>query len=188
MKKYVKYFVLLTIFLLMFSCAAIKSVHYVGEKESIFNGSSKKISIWTYEKQVIYLKPIDDYTAIASTLEWDKSKMLFSASNAHILITTLGDHKFLNIKEDSLYTILKLVPSSDGHFVLFTINEDSIKKDIEESRIKIKDRKNFDYNLDLSKEELDNYISENINSLFDYTVAGVIIPIIGLQKLNANKK
>ena len=188
MKKYVKYFVLLTIIQLMFSCAAIKSVHYVGKKESVFNGYSKEISIWKYEKQVIYVKPIDDYIAITSTLEWDQSKKLFSASNAQILITNIGDHKFLNIKEDSLFTILKLAPSSDGQLVLFTINEEKIKKDIEESRIKIKDRKNFDYNLDLSKEELDNYISENINSLFDYTISGVVSPIIGLQKKDAKKK
>ena len=73
--------------------------------------------------------------------------------------------------------------SPGGEFVIFTVDKDKMKKDVESKKIKvIKSQIEEIFELDMSKAELDKYVKENMKTLFDSDFVGVIKPIVGIEK------
>lgn len=178
--------ILLSIYVLA-SCTRMQSEHYVGTKEPLFKEllkfkDARQVSVWKFKDDVFYVKPLDEYSAIASTLKWDQSQDAFKIINKQLVVTKIDDHMFLNLKEDGLYTILRIayaLASSDDQLVLFSVKEDKLKEDIQTGKIKIKMSTDKDtYILDVTKKKLDTYISKNINNLFDFNAAGIITLLV----------
>lgn len=165
------------------SCASLKSKYYVGEIEPIDEEEMIEESIWQYNDKVFFLRAIDSTTVIASSLDWRESEKAYKVITSQVVITTLDEHLFLNLKEEKedLYTILRLIPSMDGEMVILTVDKEKIEKHIKEGRVKAT-KAGDDFILNLTKKELDVYIRENLNDLFDYDVAGVIRPIKGFEE------
>ncbi|MEA3346863.1 MAG: hypothetical protein U9Q21_02100 [Candidatus Auribacterota bacterium] len=169
--------------LFLTSCASLKSKHYVGIKEPIEKEDLEEESIWQFEDKVFYVRALDPATAIASSLKWDDSKKEYKIITTQVVLTKLDEHLFLNLKgeKEDLYTILRLTGSMDGTMIIFTVDDEEIEKHIKEGKVKaIKKGDNFI--LELTKEELDSYVRENLNNLFDYDIAGIIKPLKGFKE------
>jgi hypothetical protein len=181
-KKTINMIVFCMLSLGMASCASLKSKHYVGEKESGAEKDLKKETIWQFQEKVYYVRAIDPQTLIASTLEWNDEKKKYEVKTSQIVISKLNENLFLNLKpeKEDLYTILRLSPSTDKIMAIFTVDSDIIQKHMKEGRVKAV-KKGDDFILELSKEQLDKYVQENINDLFNYKNAGIIKAIKGFK-------
>ena len=154
------------------SCSSLKSQYYVGEKMPISEEELSKESVWKFGDDVFHVQQVDTNTLIASTIEWDKENQKHTVSTRQLVLSELGDVIFLNIKEDNLYTILRLVGGDDGSLVLLTVDSDKVEKDIAEGNIKA-EKIDHDIITNCSKKELDQYVLENIQTLFSLDSACV---------------
>lgn len=158
--------------LFLSSCYTLHSKHVVGEKKLIENKKIDAEGRWQFEDKDFFTRVIGHGTLVGSSLGWDETKKEYKASNVQIVLTQLDDTNFLNIKEskDDLYTIYRMDYSGDGSIVVYTIKEETMDRHIKEGKVKATKTKynNSSYILELTKEELDIYIQENINNLFDY--------------------
>lgn len=172
----------LVFMLFISSCAKLKSYHYVGEKEKIPTDELKTETIWQYEDDVFYVRILDSLNVIVSSLEWDKSIQGYKVINYDVVFTKLGDDSFLNIKEaDGYYNILRMAGSEDGTIVFFTANEKQLEKDMKQGVIKAT-KSESEFILDIKKQDLDKYVSENINRLFKVKTPGIIKPLVSIEK------
>jgi hypothetical protein len=130
----------------------MKSKYYVGQKEPIDGKDIEKDSIWQVMDNVFYLRVIDPETLKASTLEWNASRNRYETKTFEVVLTKLDEHFFLNLK-----------------------------KDMKEGKLKALKKGKYDFILQLTKEELDNYVRQNMNELFDYDSPGIIKPLKGFK-------
>ncbi|MCP3898755.1 MAG: hypothetical protein GY707_03365 [Desulfobacteraceae bacterium] len=178
---------------ILMSCSSLKSEHYVGEKLPIHELLQKE-SIWQFKDTVFYVRTGGDsheFVTTATALQWNELKNKYDIKTSKIVLTKLpnkdvdvDDSRFLNLKndKDDLYTILRLIPANnDKDLIIFTVNDNVIEKHIKEGKVKAVE-KSKDFILKLTKEELDNYIKENLNEIFDYSAAGIIQPIKGFKE------
>ncbi|MCK5543209.1 MAG: hypothetical protein KAI40_11010 [Desulfobacterales bacterium] len=190
-KIIVKLFCCTMISLFLVSCSSLKSEHYVGQKLPIHEELEEE-SIWQFEDKVFYVRvvsPANSPIITASSLQWNKLKNKYEIKTSQVTVTELkiddaDDSLFLNLKEEKegLYTILRLIPSSsDKDMVIFTVDKGTIKKHIKEGKVKAV-KKGDAFILKLTKEELDSYIRENLNEIFDYGGAGIIKPLKGFNE------
>ena len=157
--------------LFLSSCYTLQSKHVVGEKNIIEYKKIDAENRWQYKDEDFFTRVIGPGTLVGSSLRWDESKKEYKASNGQIVLTQLDETNFLNIKGDKedLYTIYRMDYSGDGSIVVYTIKEETMDRHIKEGKVKAtKTKNNNSYILELTKEEIDIYIQENINNLFDY--------------------
>ena len=155
------------------SCSSLKSQYYVGEKQPITEEDLKEESIWKIGEDVFNVRVVDTNTVIASSMKWDERTNKHIVSSSQLVLSELGHTKFLNVKDDDLYTILRLVGGSDGDsFAFLTVDAHKVERDIAEGKVKAH-KEGSDIIMDGSKEELDAYIQENINTLFSVEGAGI---------------
>lgn len=173
------------------ACSRMQSAHYPGTKEPLFEellalDDARQVSVWKYDDDLFYVKPVDKSSAIAATLQWDASQETFQVVSRQLLITRIDDHLFLNIKEDGLYTILRMAfahTSDNDPIVLFTVKEAKLKADMAAGKIKTKPSTDKDtYVLDVSKKTLDTYIRRQGDDLFDFDSAGTIRLLVEPQE------
>ncbi|MCP3899988.1 MAG: hypothetical protein GY707_09780, partial [Desulfobacteraceae bacterium] len=129
-----------------------------------------------FDDKIFFVNVVDSSTLIASTMKWNETKKEHEVIKSEIVLTELEgpDAYFLNFKEEGLYTIVLLAPTkNERDYLVYTINEDAIKKHIKEEKVKAV-RKGNDYILKLSKEDLDKYVRENFYTLFSLGGAGII--------------
>jgi len=151
------------------SCASLKCKYYPGKLAAEKNLIGRKM-LCTFGSTAFNVNILSSEDIVMARLEWDAQKKEFKAINNKVLLSELENgYLFLNILgDDGLYTILKC-SAREKWIVFYTIKEEKIKKDIESGRIKATvNDKDSKYVLDLSKEELDKYLAENIDTLFDY--------------------
>jgi len=195
-KLIIKFFCTAIISLSLSSCSTMKSEHYVGEKIPVQEDFAEE-SIWQFEDTVFYVRTLgsgESATITASSLLWNKSEKKYKVKTAQVIITKLetGDTDesyFLNLKDEKegLYTILHLVPSTNERdMVFFTIDTGTMRDHITEGKIKAVEQKDA-FILKCSKEELDNYIRENLTEIFDFGGAGILKSLKGFKKMNSNK-
>jgi hypothetical protein len=160
----------------------MKSKYYVGQKEPIDGKDIEKDSIWQVMDNVFYLRVIDPETLKASTLEWNASRNRYETKTFEVVLTKLDEHFFLNLKKENeeLYIILRMSASPQG-MALFTVKDKKIEKDMKEGKLKALKKGKYDFILQLTKEELDNYVRQNMNELFDYDSPGIIKPLKGFK-------
>jgi len=182
-RKITKIFACCVFCLGIVSCASLKSKHYVGKKELGAEKDLKKETIWQFQEKVYYVRAVDPETLIASTLEWNDEKKKYEVKTSQIVISKLNENLFLNFKpeKEELYTILRFSPSTEQIMAVFTVDGDIISKHIEEGKVKAV-KKGDDFILELTKEELDKYVKENLNELFDYKHSGIIKAIKGFKE------
>ena len=180
-------FVLASFLLFIFfisSCNQLKSKYYIGEKETIPMKELKSETIWQFGDDVFYLRILDSLNVIASSLEWQESDKEYKVKTFEVIFTNLDEAKFLNVKgEDGMYTLLRMVGADDGTIVFFTVNEEFMKNEIKQGQVRAKED-GSDYILDISKQELDNYVAKNINDLFSIKTPGIIKPLVNITKEN----
>ncbi len=172
-------------------CTRMQSAHYPGTKEPLFEellalDDTRQVSVWKYDDDLFYVKPLDKYSAVAATLQWNASQETFEVARRQLVITRIDDHFFLNIKEDGLYTILRMAfahTSGNDPIVLFTVKEAKLKADMAAGKIKTKPSTDKDtYVLDVSKKTLDTYIRRQGDDLFDFDSAGTIRLLVEPQE------
>lgn len=169
MKKMLSSFLLIVMVAGLCSCASLKSKYYPG-KVAVEKGLIGKKMLCIFGDAAFNVNVLSCDDIVMARLEWDDQKKEFKAVNNKAVLSELGKgYLFLNILgDDGLYTILKCTPR-EKWIVVYTIKEEKIKKDIESGRIKATvNDKDSKYVLDLSKEELDKYLEENVDTLFDY--------------------
>lgn len=169
---------LLAICLLSASCSSLKSSYYVGEQQPISNIDLTTNSVWQIEDVVYFVRVIDPNTVVTSSVKWDQDALKHTLSTYPLVLSKLGDTLFLNVKRDDLYTILRMIPSVDDSFVLLTIDSDKMEADIAAGKIKAR-KEGSDIITDCSKEELDQYVKDNLATLFDLNVSSVAKLISG---------
>jgi hypothetical protein len=167
---------LLALCFLSSSCSSLKSPYYIGEKQPMEGLSTD--SVWQTGNAVSFVRVVDSNTVVASWVKWDKNSQKHTLSTSPLVLSKLGDTLFLNVKEDDLYTILRIIPAPDGSMVLLTVDSDKVKADIAAKKIKAH-TENSDIITDCSKEELDQYVKDNLPTLFDLNSSGVARLISG---------
>lgn len=155
--------------LFLSSCYTLQSKYIVGERTPIENKKIDTEDRWQCDDKEFFTRVIGPETLIMSTLGWDKEKKEYRAKNAQIVLTKLHETNFINLKgnKEDLYTIFRMETSGNGSPVLYTIKNETMEEHIKEDKVKAV-KKDGRYILEITKEEMDSYISENINSLFDY--------------------
>ena len=179
MIKFTKALMCPFLFLAIASCTQLKSVHFVGTKLPAFEEYKRDVSIWKNDSNVFYVMPINDYEASVATLEWDKDLSQFKQQEYQIIISEIGDHRFLNVRSGGLFTIVRMAGAIDNQLVIFEASETNLKQDIKGGLLKIKQNSNKNvFQLDMSKQELDSYVEANIASLFEHSSVAIITPIV----------
>ena len=155
--------------LLLTSCNFLKSEHYPGKPIDIEEKDIGKEMVWKMNKDNIYHTVILDKQLITvGNLEWDKEQQIFLAVNQDIILSKLGDSCFINIVDnDGMYRILKFSMSSDSTLVVYTVDKNKIENFIDSGKIHASVVDN-NIILDLSKIELDAFINEYGNEIFNY--------------------
>lgn len=147
------------------SCSELRSQYYVGELVPIEEAELGEESIWQLGCEVYYVRCIDTNHGVAATLEWDNGKDEYTVISYPLIISELGDHVFLNVKKDDYYTILRVAGSCGNSAMLFTVDEEVMKKAIADGSVKAH-ASNGHIILDGTKEEQDEYIANNIHTVF----------------------
>lgn len=175
--------------LLLVSCTQMRSEYYVGEKEPVFEEYEDDVSVWKRESKVFYVKPIDSYRAVVSSLNWNQELKKFDQVESELIISKLGEYFFLNLKRDGLFTIVRLTGTLDGQFVIFEASSEKLKSDVNTGRISILENDDSHvFDLKMSKKELDIYVEENIVELFELTNVAVISPLVPPKEKSSQKK
>ncbi len=163
------------------SCASLKCEHFPGTQEMITQEKLSDKSIWKLGEVVYHVKVANSSRVVASWVEWDDSADEHTLKSCPIIISKLDETLFLNFKIDGFYTILRIIPSGEHSLVLLTINPKKVEEDIESGVIK-GSKENGEYKLDCTKQELESYITANLNTLFAPNAAGVLNLIEGKMK------
>ena len=172
----VKWIGLLIIGAACISCSTLKSPHYVGEQEPMSEKDLADITVWENGDDVFFVKRVDSNTLVAATLEWDGDINNFTVRSFPFIVSALGDHMFLNVREGDLYSIFRVAGAcSDDEpiFALFTIDDDKMKQDIADGKIKARKEKD-DIIMECTKEEQDAFIMENIDKVFHMDGASIV--------------
>lgn len=177
-KPFLSFVSLLVACFLSVSCSSLKSPYYVGEQQPIEDKDLNTDSVWQLGDAVYFVRVVDSNTVVASYVEWDKETQKHTLSTCQLVLSKLGDTLFLNAKDDGLYTILRMIPSIDGSMVLLTVDSDKVEADIAEGKIKAH-KDGSDIITDCSKEELDQYVKDNLQTLFDLDSSSVAKLISG---------
>jgi hypothetical protein len=166
--------------LVLSSCSTIVSPHYVGEPAPVFSADLEERA-WYVGGHVWHVKPTSKHGAIASTLSWHYGDELFEQTVMELLTTRLGESVFLNIKQGNNYAIFRLLPafSFDCEFALIGVDAEKVAKDIAAGRIAGEAKVDwFDaFILNVEKRDLDKYVAENLNTLFDVERLSIGNPI-----------
>ncbi len=184
----VRFFLCTMVSLVLVSCSSLKSEHYVGEQVPIQEDLAQE-SIWQFEDQIFYVRGQgmeNPGTMTAWTLNWNESENRYEVIESRVVVTQLKlkDSRallFLNLKEekDDLYKIFRLIPSTNEQdAIIFTVDAGKIKEQIKNGKVKAF-KKDGDFILQLTKKELDRYIKENADEIFDFSTAGIIRSIKG---------
>ena len=181
MKKFLYASCVIALCILCTSCTSLKCKHFPGTQEMVDEKQLSSESIWKLGEAVYHVKVANSNRVVASYVKWDDKTDKHRLKSFPVIISKMDDTLFLNVKTDEFYTILQLTPAGDESIVLLTIDHDKVEKDIEKGIIK-GSKKDGDYILDCTKQELESYIKTNINTLFSLNGAGVLKLIEGKMK------
>lgn len=174
--------VLMCLFLM--SCGTtLKSNHYVGIQEPVDEKELNKETIWTFQDEIFYVRAVDPNKIMASSLSWDSSENEYKVVTFQVVLTSLDKYTFLNLKDENSasYSIYRVIPSTDGALVVFTADKGNMKRHADEGKIKAIERDNS-FIIESTKEDLDDYVLNNVNEIFDYSRAHIIKPLKGLKE------
>ena len=163
------------------SCTSFKSRHYAGEKVPLTKEDISADTVWKIGDDVYFVRLVEGGMLVAATLNWDEAKGAYSPRTYQLVPSKIGNHHFLNVKDGEYYTILRLVGGGEDSMVLFTVDKDKLEKDMADGLL---DAREEDDNIimDGSKEALDRYIADHIETLFSLDAAGVARLISGELK------
>ena len=152
------------------SCSVLKSEYYAGEIETVSEEDLSDESIWMCNDAAYYVRRTGSNTFTAATLNWNEKENEYETESFALFLSKLDDNLFLNIEgEDGLYTIFRTAlagcSESSMSLVLFSVDKEAMKKAIDAGAIKGHMDGN-DIALDCSKAEQDEYISNNIRTMF----------------------
>ncbi len=164
------------------SCRGLKSKHYVGEKLVISEEDLGHESIWMYEDEAYYVRRSESNTFIVATLQWNEEKGDYIAKSGILVPSKLGAHEFLNIKDNNLYTIFQAISDKKDSVVLLGVDRDKVVRDITDGIVCAHTNKYREIIMDGSKQEQDEYILNNIHTLFSMDYASFA------KKLSEKKK
>ena len=160
------------------SCTSLKSKYYPGTIVEPEKGDIGKTLICNFNEQVFLVKTLSKEEIFMGHLEWDEKKHEFKAVNNKVVVSKLKENAlFFNIQgDDGLYTILKCSPGfNKKSLVLYSVKKEKIQQDIKDGKIKATANKDqSEFILEVTKEEFDKYILENMDTLFDYNNPGVV--------------
>ena len=165
----------------LLSCTSMKSHQIVGLEQVLTEKDLSQESVWKMGHDVFFVRRMDDNTLIAASTDWHKNTQTYSVVSYPLVVSKLGEHTFLNIKDGDLFTILRLVGTEGDAVVLLSVDNDKIETDMEAGLIKAH-RDDHAFILSGSKAELDRYIETNINTLFSLEAVGIVELISGELK------
>ena len=174
-----KFIMAVLLLLTVVSCNTLKSRHYVGER--ISNEELLKTfhedSTWEFHESAIHVKIAKD-EIFASSVKWNPQKKLHEVETKTVIFSNIEDANFINIKDGELYNILQIGFASKNEFILYRVDEKKIKKDMKNKVIKGVSKGSFlkedNYILDVTKNELDEYIRKNVSTLFCRDMVGIL--------------
>ena len=152
------------------SCSVLKSEYYAGEIETVSEEDLSDESIWMCNDAAYYVRRTGSNTFTAATLNWNEEENEYKAESFALFLSKLDDNLFLNIEgEDGLYTIFRTAlagcSESSMSLVLFSVDKEAMKKAIDAGSIEGHMDGN-DVVLNCSKAEQDEYIRNNIRTMF----------------------
>ena len=178
MKKIILMFCGLMVCLSMASCHVMKSKHFPGKMVMVKDKDIGKEMSLHFEKKTFSVKFVDKDSAVIAYLQWNKEKKNYDVISRNMVISEIGETHFLNVKVDKdNYAILRYAASDNKEkFVLYTIDKDKVEKDIAAGLIEAK-IVGHDVIFDMTKDKFDRYITENLNTLFDFEHPGILTVI-----------
>jgi hypothetical protein len=154
------------------SCSGLKSKNYVGKIMVISEEDLSNESIWMYGGDAYYVRRSQSNTFIAATLEWNEKEKGYTKRSFPLFLSELGDHTFLNIEDNDLYTVFRATYSGENSVVLFRVDRKKVERDIA-AGIVCAHTNRHDVILDGSKTETDEYIQNNAYSMFSMDSASI---------------
>jgi hypothetical protein len=177
---------MLLVLCLVASCTEMKSRYPAGEPVPLFEEYKDEVSIWRHGDSVFFVKPLDDYRAAVASLKWDESSATFKLVRVEASVGQLGDHMFLSHRElgsetPEQYSIYRLEGAGEA-VLIFQPNSEKLSHDIRQGRIKATKPDNHTYEMKMTKQELDVYVSENADSLFKFEGVSILSPIVAMKR------
>jgi len=164
------------------SCSVLKSPHYAGQQEAISEKDLAGETVWMQGDDVYFIKRVDSNTVVAATMDWNEQAGGFQIRSFPVIVSTLGDHMFLNVKDEEYYSIFRVAGTDDDETILlFTVDPDKMKQAIANGAIKAREE-GGDIVMECTKEEQDAYIRDNINSMFEMGSGSLVRKLSKQQK------
>lgn len=168
------------------SCSSMKSKHYVGTIKDIDKGAMKKDSVWQFADTVFYVRSLGGGKFVISAVKWDDKAKLHRLDSKQAVVSELGKALFLNVREsDGYYSIFRIATGSDATIITYNVRPEKLREDIKKGALKALEKDNV-FILEVSKDVQDQYIRDNMSSLFNYDNVGLIKPLTDL-KLKSKK-
>ena len=150
---------------LLSSCSSLKSPYYIGEKVEFSENEIGNETVWRLEEDVYHVKIVSSNEVVVSTVNWVDRNKKFTTENHELVISELDDRLFINLKEDDLYRVLRITPAGQS-IVFYMVDGDQLKKHIPSGKVEFTEKGDV-YTLKGSKEEIDQFIRENITTIFN---------------------
>lgn len=161
--------------LLVSSCTSFKATDFPGEEIDLDGDEISEDTVWTLDNQVYHARRIDDSASfVVSMVEWDEKTGSHRLSSQQAVLSELGNTRFLSIKEDDHYVILRLLVGNDDRtLMLANLDSEALEESIESGELKAtQDEDGILFQG--TKEELDAFLSAEAAPPFDYSVVGVL--------------
>jgi hypothetical protein len=159
---------ILTCAIILSSCSGLESKYYPGTEIAISEADLSDESIWRYMDDVYYVMRTASDTYTAATLKWDEKKGDYTTLSFQLVPSQLGKYAFLNIKGGGeTYTIFHAAYDGGDSVVLFRANREKMEQDIADGIVNAHTNEHHTIIMDGSKEEQDEYILNNIQSMFN---------------------
>ena len=171
--------------LLLSSCSNLKSEYYPGEAMTVSEEDQGEETIWMHGGSVYHVKQVGSNSYVIATVGWEEKAGEYKVKSCPIVPSQLGDHMFISIKDTDLYTIFRVGGADDHGAVLYSVDKEKMKQAIADGKAKAR-MEDDNIILEGSKEEQDEYIKNNIDSIFS-TDSAHIVTLLHEEKKDQKK-
>ncbi len=162
------------------SCTSFRATDFPGQPVELDADEVSEDTVWTLDDQVYHVRRIDDSARfVVSMVEWDDETGSHRLSSQQVVLSELGDTRFLSIKDGDHYVILRLLVGADGRtMMLATLDSEALEERIESGTLDATEDEDGIL-FEGTKEELDTFLSAEADPPFDLDALGVLRLISG---------
>jgi hypothetical protein len=148
------------------SCSPLRSPHYIGDQVEFSEKEIGRVSTWEIEGLTYHAKIKSSNQVVVASVTWDQKKEEFVMSTEDLVISALDDQLFINVKYDDSYGIIHVTKVKDDYLISHSVDTAFLKKQIPSGKVKT-GGDDSSFILTGTKEEIDKFMRENMNQVFN---------------------